>query len=65
MIDKCYIDLLIKLNKQHKQLKKQLQDELLQKEKALRTQLGCGKTVQDQMANVKKQCKILENLSDF
>jgi len=64
LIDKCYVDLLIKLNKQHKQLKKRLQDELLRKEKALRTQLGYVKTVQDQMENVKKQCKILENLSD-
>ena len=60
MIDKCYTEQLTKLNEHHQHLKKQLQDELSQKEMKLTTQLEDIKSVQDQLANMKK----LENISD-
>ena len=58
MIDKCYTEQLTKLNEHHQQLKKQLQDELSLKEIALTAQLEDIKSVQDQLANMKKLEKI-------
>ena len=63
MIDKCYTEQLAKLNECHKQLKKQLQGELLQKKEKLTTQLEGIKTVQDELANMKKQREGLEKIS--
>ncbi|XP_065889227.1 E3 ubiquitin-protein ligase TRIM71-like isoform X2 [Dysidea avara] len=60
MIDNCYTEQLTKLNEHHQQLKKQLQDELSQKEMKLTTQLEDIKSVQVQLANMKK----LENIPD-
>ncbi|XP_065888539.1 E3 ubiquitin-protein ligase TRIM71-like [Dysidea avara] len=64
MIDRCYAEQLTKLNEHHQQLKKQLQDELSQKEEALTTQLEDIKSVQDQLANIKKQREGLERTTD-
>ncbi|XP_065889278.1 E3 ubiquitin-protein ligase TRIM45-like [Dysidea avara] len=64
MIDKCYTEQLTKLNEHHQELKKQLQDELSQKEIALTTQLEDIKSVQDQLANMKKQREGLEKTTD-
>ena len=64
MIDKCYTEQLTRLNEHHQELKKQLQDELSQKEIALTTQLEDIKSVQDQLANMKKQREGLEKTTD-
>ena len=64
MIDKCYTEQLTKLNKHHQQLKKQLQDELSQKEIALTTHLKDVKSIQDQLANMKIQRDGLEMTPD-
>jgi len=64
IIDKCYVDHLTKLNEQHRQLKKQLNDDVLQKEKALTTQLKCIRVAQGKAKNVKKLCQGLKNLTD-
>ncbi|XP_065889262.1 E3 ubiquitin-protein ligase TRIM71-like [Dysidea avara] len=65
MIDKCYTEQLTKLNEHHQQLKKKLQDEISQKEIALATQLRGVKSVQDQLANMKKQREGLEKTTDL
>ena len=64
MIDKCYAEQLTKLNEHHQQLKKQLQDELSQKEIALTAQLEDIKSIQDQLVNMKKQRDGLERTPD-
>ena len=64
MIDKCYTEQLTKLNEHHQQLKKQLQDELSQKEIALTTQLKDIKSIQDQLTNMKKQREGLDKTPD-
>ena len=64
IIDKCLADQVAKLNEHHQELKKQLQDELSQKEEALTTQLKDIKSVQDQLANMKKQREGLKKTSD-
>ncbi|XP_065889264.1 E3 ubiquitin-protein ligase TRIM71-like [Dysidea avara] len=64
LFDKCHEEQIARLNKHHQQLKKQLQDELSQKEIALTTQLEDIKSVQDQLANIKKQREGLEKTTD-
>ncbi|XP_065889263.1 E3 ubiquitin-protein ligase TRIM71-like [Dysidea avara] len=65
IIDEHYAEQLTKLNKHHLQLKKQLQDELSQKEEAVTTQLEDIKSVQDQLAKMKKQREALEKIPDL
>ena len=60
LLDKCHEEQIARLNEHHQQLKKQLQDELSQKEIALTTQLEDIKSVQDQLSNMKKQREGLE-----
>ena len=53
-IDKCYYEQLQELNKHHKQLKKQLNDAVSEKEKALKEQLNDVTSLQDELNNVKE-----------
>ena len=64
LLDKCHEEQIARLNEHHQQLKKQLQDELSQKGEALTTQLEDIKSVQDQLANMKKQHGGLEKTTD-
>ena len=63
-IDKCYVEQLQELNKHHKQLKKQLQDAVSQKDEALKKQLNEIKSVQDELVGMKALREDLEKTSD-
>ena len=63
-IDKCYDGQLQKLNEHHKQLKKQLQNAVSWKEKALKKQLEDMKSVQDALVNIKQLREDLEKATD-
>ena len=63
-IDKCYYEQLQELNKRHKQLKEQLNNAVLRKDKALKKQLEEIKSVQDELVGLKEQREDLEKTSD-
>ena len=63
-IDKCYVEQLQELNKHHKQLKKQLNDAVTEKEKALNEQLNDVTSLQDELKNVKELREGLEKTPD-
>ena len=63
-IDKCYYEQLKELNKHHKQLKKQLNDAVSEKEKALKEQLNDVTSLQDELKNVKELREGLEKTPD-
>ena len=63
-IDKCYVEQLQELNKHHKQLKKQLQDAVSEKEKALKEQLNDVTSLQDELTGIKELHGGLEKTPD-
>ena len=63
-IDKCYVEQLQELNKHHKQLKKQLQDAVSEKEKALKEQLNDVTALQDELTGIKELHEGLEKTPD-
>ena len=63
-IDKCYVEQLQELNKHHKQLKKQLQDAVSEKEKALKEQLNDVTALQDELTGIKELREGLEKTPD-
>ena len=63
-IDKCYVEQLQELNKHHKQLKKQLNDAVSEKEKALKEQLNNVTSLQDKLKNVEELREGLEKTPD-
>ena len=63
-IDKCYVEQLQELNKHHKQLKKQLQDAVSKKEKALKEQLNGVTSLQDELTGIKELHEGLEKTPD-
>ena len=64
-IDKCYVEQLQELNKHHKQLKKQLQDAVSEKEKALKEQLNDVTSLQDELTGIKELHGGLEKTPDY
>ena len=63
-IDKCYVEQLQELNKHHKQLKKQLQDAVSEKEKALKEQLNDVTSLQDELTGIGELREGLEKTPD-
>ena len=63
-IDKCYVEQLQKLNKHHKQLKKQLREAVSQKEDALKEQLKDVTSLQDEFKDIKKLHKGIKKTPD-
>ena len=63
-IDKCYVEQLQELNKHHKQLKKQLQEAVSEKEKALKEQFNDVTALQDELTGIKELRECLEKTPD-